>query len=439
MPSKFTRRHFLGGVAGGGALTLSGYQFLPAKFLPNVVLEERTKRQQIPEVETTLSVAPDAISQSRKQLRDVIDRGEAAWKQVEDADVESDQEEFDRNLQSTLDTAREKLSETEGNDATTETLKNLRYGVNRGAWSLAAAKAISEEYDLDAIRSRSEKLYSNLNEFAESMSHAVADPRRGLAYLYRSQRALTFARMKTDFLGDPTDEERANSELDHGTVVSAIRAEIEGRRWLGDAKAMYDAHRSNVADAESATDLESHLDQTWQEMAERIDGILPDRETAVERYFPESEGPHHHAVNELYNNGYMVAQDAYPPSDGIRQDLLAYVAVEHAKALQHALGFESTVKQLETAFENDKVGMPLVARTKTDAINRLGSLLDESNDPITRELAARPREEIVIGDWSLGLDPQFESEHPHAEAYSTFLLAAQNIRHTPDVLDSLLP
>lgn len=439
MPSKFTRRNFLGGVAVTGTATATGYKFLPANLLPNVVLEERTKRQSVPKVDTSLSVSSDAVSDSRDHLQDLIDRAEAAWKEVDDSDVNSQDEEFDRSLDSLLDTAREKLSEAKGKDATTDTLRILRYGINRAGWSLAAAKAISDEYEVESLRKRSKQLYSDISDFSDSMSYEVADPRRGLAYLHRAERALYFARMDAYGKVHVSGESLTKSEYDYREVVSTIRGAIEGRRWLADSKAIYEAHRSNVADAGESTDLEAHLGQAWQAMADRIDAILLDREIAIERYFPDEKGPRDQAMRELFNNGYSAGEDAPSPSYELREGLLAYVAVEHAKALQHALGFESSIEALDTTFENGGVSMQLAAETKTDAIARLESLFDESDDPITRELLARPREEIVIGDWPLGLNPNFDSEYPYAEAYAFYLLAAKNVQHTSEVRESLLP
>lgn len=82
--------------------------------------------------------------------------------------------------------------------------------------------------------------------------------------------------------------------------------------------------------------------------------------------------------------------------------------------------------------------MALAERTKREAVTRLRNLLGD-DDPITRDLVARPREEIVIGDWPLGANPTFDSEYPAAEAYAMYLLADENLRHTPEVLDGLIP
>ena len=439
MSSKLTRRRLLGGVAGSSTAGVVGYRFLPASLLPDSVLELRTKRRSVPEVDTSLPVAPAALASARDQLQGVIDRAEAAWEAVDDADVDSEHEEFDRSLESSVKPAEKRLSETEGADPTTEALSSVRYGVDRAAWSLAAAKAISDEYDPKALRERSTTLYRDVNDFADAMSYAVADPREGLASLYRTERALHFARMKAYgsdyFSGEPL----AKPEYHHREVVKTIRGAITGRRWFGDAKAIYEFHRSNVTDADDATDLEPHLDRTWQRVADRIEHELPDRETAVERYITDDDGARERAMNELFNNGYGATDDAYPPSFGIRSGLLALAAIQHAKALQHALGFRSSVKRLDAAFSDGDVGMALAARTKGAAIRRLRSELADSNTALTRELLARPREEIVIGDWPLGISPTFESEHPYSEAYAMYLLAAENVRHTPVVLDELVP
>lgn len=443
MSPKLSRRKLLGSCAVGGTAALAGYQFLPAEFVPAPILEQRTKWRSVPKVNTSLPVADRALADSRDHLREVVDRAESAWTAVEDSDVESESEEFDRSLENTVETAREQLDETEGADPTTEALSTLRYGVNRAAWSLAAAKAIGEDYDPEAIRERSESLRRDVNEFVDSMSYETADPRRGLAYLYRTERTLHFARLNADNApgeADSTSDESADgSEFDYRAVVGAIRSRIEGRRWLGDAKSVYGFHRSNVADAAATADLEPHLDRTWRRFADRIDDALLDRERAIDRYFSDDDGPRERAVNELFTNGYSAADDAYPPSFGLREGLLAFAAVEHAEALQHALGFRSAMDRLDGAFSDGEVGVAPVARTKRRAIRRLRNVLDGTDDPITRELAARPREEIVIGDWSLGANPTFESAHPYAEAYALYLLAAENLRHTPEVRNALLP
>lgn len=475
MPS-ITRRKLLGGIAVGGAASYTGYRFLPAKFVPTPLLEQRTKRRSVPKVDTSLPVAPEAVESSRQQLRKVVSRAEEAWNAVDDSDVESEREEFDRSLESSLEVGREQLAETEGADPTTEVLKNLRYGVNRAAWSLAAARAITEDYDTETLQGQSKALQRDVNDFANAVSYEVADPRTGLAFLYRTERALHFARLKADNVpggnsggdssGNSSGDSGGNSgddsggnpnerDLDHSAVVDAIRSGIEGKRWLGDARAIYDSHRSNVADAGASSDLESHLDRTWQNFAERIDSLLLDREEAVDRYFPddaeEGESAREWATQELFTNGYSGADDAYPLSFGTRKGLLAFVTVEHAKALQHAEGFTSSMERLDATFSdsggssgngsggNGGVGMPIAARTKQQAIGRLRDLLADSDDPITRELASRPREEITFGDWSLGVNPTFESKYPYAEAYAAYLLAAENLGHTPDVLDSLVP
>lgn len=440
MPS-ITRRHLLAGLAGGSALGLTGYQLLPATLLPTLILEERTKRQSIPTVDTTLPVSPNALTESRDHLRGVIDRAEAAWEQVDESDVDSEHEEFDRNLESTIDTAREKLDEAERAAPTTETLRTLRHGVNRAAWSLGAARAIAEDYDFETLGEQSEALYSDVNDFADEMRYEVADPRRGLAFLHRTERGVYFARMKSHGRVYMSGEQPAESEYDHDDAVEAIRGAVEGRRWLGDARAIYEAHRANVAKAEAGetTDLEAHLDRTWKDCDDRIDSLLLDREAAIEQYFTDDEGARERATNELFNNGYSAADDAYSPSNGLRTGLLARTAVEHAKALQHALGFQSAMERLNSAFAEDEVGMAFAARIKREAVDRLWKLLAESDNPITRELVTRPREEIAIGDWSLGVNPQFDSEYPHAEASAMYLLAAENLRHTAEVRDALLP
>ncbi|WP_135825218.1 hypothetical protein [Halorussus ruber] len=435
MPS-LTRRRLLGGLAVGGTATLAGYQFLPATFVPAPVLEQRTKWRSIPTVDSSLPVAPEAVAESRQHLRTTIDRAEEAWSEVDESDVDSEQEEFDMTLQNSVEVARDQLSEAEGADPTTDALDTLRYGVGRAAWSLAAAKAISEDYDIDALRERSEVLSEEIESFVSSISYEVADPRRGLASFYRTERKIMFARLKADNVpGEDADE----NDFDHDVVVNAIRSLIEGQRWLGDARSVYEAHGSTIDGAEETTDLEGHLDRTWRGLAARIDDLLPDRETAIERYFTDDEGPRERAVNELFNNGYSAATDAYPPSFGTRKGLLAFVAVEHAMALQHARGFQSAMADLDREFSDGAVGMALVARTKRRALGELRDLLAESDDPITRELANRPREEIAIGDWSLGANPKFESEHPYAEACAMFRLAEANLATTAAVRDLLLP
>jgi hypothetical protein len=436
MPSRLTRRQLLGGLAAGGAATYTGYRFLPAKVVPAPILEQRTKWRSVPTVDTSLPVAPDAVESSRDHLREVVDRAEAAWDEVDDSDVDGEREEFDRSLENSVEVGRERLAETEGADPTTETLKTLRFGVNRAAWSLAAAKAITEDYDHGGIRERSNALSDDVNDFANAIVYEVADPRRGLASLYLAERAIHFARMNADNAPAAASDEQ---EYDHRAVVQAIRSEIEGRRWLGDATAIYDVHRSNVADVGPSADLEAHLGRTWRDFAGQIDGRLPDREAAIEQYLTAGEGPRERAATELFNNGYSAADDAHPPSFGPREGLVAFVAVEHAKALQHARGFTSAMEQLDSAFADGEVGMALAARTKRRASQRLHDLLADSDDPITRELAARPREEISIGDWPLGANSTFESEYPYAEAYAMYLLAAENVRHTPEVRDALLP
>ncbi|MFC4451763.1 hypothetical protein [Halorussus aquaticus] len=438
MPSELSRRTLLGGFAvGGTAASVAGYRFLPPDILPAPILEERTKRRSVPEVDTSLPVAPEALESSRAHLREVVDRAAAAWENVDESDVDSEQEEFDRGLESSLEIGREQLAETEGADPTTDALSALRYGVNRAAWSLAAAKAISEAYDLGTLRRRSKRLLGEIDDFVASTSYEVADPRRGLAYCYRTERAIHSARLKADNVpGEDADE----SDIHQRGVVEAIRSLAQGRRWLSDAKAVYHAHRSNVADAGRITDLEPHLDRTRREFADRIDGLLLDRTTAIERYFPDDggEGPRERATNELFNNGYSSA-GARPPTGRLRSGLLALAAVEHAKALQHARGFTSAMERLDSAFADGGVGMALAARTKREATDRLRRLLADADDPITRELAARPREEIAIGDWPLGVNPQFESEYPHAEAYAMYLLAAENLERTSEIRDALLP
>lgn len=438
MPS-ITRRKLLGGLAVGGTATVAGYQFLPAKFVPDPILEQRTKWRSVPKVDTSLPVSPDAIAESRNHLRQTIDQAEAAWEQVDDSDVDSEQEEFDVTLENSVESARERLAEAEGADPTTDALSTLRYGVGRAAWSLAAAKAISEDYDPDALRKRSKRLLEEVDSFVDSTAYEVADPRRGLAYFYRTERKIMFARMNADNVpGEDADE----SVFDQDVVVQAIRGRIDAQRWLRDARAVYESHRSNLdaaAEDGSTTDLETHLGQTWQDLAERIDTLLPDREEAIEEYFTDGEGPRERAANELFSNGYSEATDARSPSFGNRSGLLAFVAVEHAMSLQHARGFQSAIGDVEREFSDGSVGMPLVARTKQKAIGELRDLLAESDDPITRELAARPREEIAIGDWSLGANPTFESEHPYAEAYAMFSLAAANLATTAAVRDLLLP
>jgi hypothetical protein len=438
MPS-ITRRKLLGGLAVGGTATFAGYRLLPAELVPAPILEQRTKRRPVPEVDTSLPVALEALVESREHLREVIDRAESAWKQVDDSDVDSEREDFDTGLENGVEIARDKLAETEDADPTTDAIRELRSGVNRAAWSLAAAKVVSEDYDAERLGERSKSLYRDVNEFVDSLSYEAANPRRGLAYFYRAERALYFSRIdaygKVYLSGEPLDE----SEYSHREVVKTIRGEIEGRRWLDDAKAVYESHRSNLGESGSTTDLETHLDRTWRDFAERIDGLLVDREEAIDRYFSDDEGPRNQAVNELVGNGYSAGDDARPPSGDLRSGLLALAAVEHAKALQHALGFRSAMERLDSAFADGEVGMSLAARTKREAIERLRSLLADIDDPITRELAARPREEITIGDWSLGVNQKFDSEFPYAEAYAMYALAAENLAHTAEVRDSLLP
>jgi hypothetical protein len=78
MPSKFTRRRRLGGLAGRCVAGVAGYQFFPATLLPASAVELRTTRWSIPAVDTSLPVAPEAVESSRDHLRAVIERAEAA-------------------------------------------------------------------------------------------------------------------------------------------------------------------------------------------------------------------------------------------------------------------------------------------------------------------------------------------------------------------------
>ncbi|WP_115863964.1 hypothetical protein [Halorussus litoreus] len=441
MPS-LTRRRLLGGLTGGSALGFTGYRFLPANILPSPLLELRTERMSIPQVDTSLPVAPSALDDSRDHLRDVIDRAETAWKGVEDSDVQTQNEEFDRNLGSTLDAAREQFGEAEGADPTTDALRILRLGVNRAAWSLGAARAIADDYEVAALNERSTGLHHDGNEFADATSYEVVDPRRGLAYLHRTERALYFARMKAYGQVYLSGEQVAKEEYDYREAVEAIRGAIEGRRWLGDARAIYEAHRANVdeADAGETTDLEAHLDETWRSVADRIESEFPTRDAAIERFAERAdEGAHERAVTDVLHNGLFQAYDARPPRQGLRNGLLARAAVEHARALQHGRAFQSAMERLDGAFADSGVDAALAAGTKREAVRRLRNLLDDSGDPLTRALAERPREEIAIGDWPYELQGPRDSKHPHAEAYAMYLLAAETLRHTPDVRGVLLP
>ncbi|WP_135828618.1 hypothetical protein [Halorussus halobius] len=442
MPSRLTRRRVLGGLAGGSAAGFAGYRLLPPTLLPDPVLRLRTERRPVPEVDTALAVSPDALDDSREHLRDVIDRAESAWDAVEDADVETQNEEFDRGLESTLDTAREQLDAAEGADPTTDALRTLRFGVNRAAWSLGAARAIADDYTAEELNERSTALHDDANDFADRMGYGVADPRRGLAVLARTERALYFARMKAYGQVYVSGEAVAKEEYDYREAVEAIRGAIDGRRWLGDARAIYEAHRSNVdeASASEVADLEAHLDRTWRDLAARIDEEFPDRDAALDRYAErDDEGAQSRAVSELLHDGLYQAYDARPPTDGLRGGLLARAALEHAKALQHGRAFQSAIERLDAAFADDAVDATLAARTKREATGRLRELLADADDPLTRELAARPREEVVIGDWPYEWGSSGDHEYPNAEAYVMYLLGSEIARATPDVRDLLLP
>jgi len=441
MPS-LTRRRLLGGLAGGSALGFTGYRFLPANLLPSPLLELRTERMPIPEVDTSLPVDPSALDDSRDHLRDVIDHAEAAWENVEDSDVNSQNEEFDRSLESTLDTARAQLDEADGADPTTDALRILRLGVNRAAWSLGAARAIADDYEVADLNERSTSLHRDANEFVDATSYEVADPRRGLAYLHRTERACYFARMQAYGQVYISGEQVAKEEYDYREAVEAIRGAIEGRRWLGDARAIYEAHRANVDEGAvgETTDMEAHLDETWRTVADRIEREFPTRDAAIERFAErDDDGAENRAVNDLLHNGLFQAYDARPPTQGLRDGLLARSAVEHARALQHGRAFQSAMERLDAAFADGGVDAALAADTKREAVQRLRKLLDDSDDPLTRALAERPREEIAIGDWPYELQGSRDSEHPHAEAYAMYLLAAETLRHTPDVRSVILP
>lgn len=442
MPS-LTRRRLLGGLAGGSALGFTGYRFLPANVLPSPLLELRTERMPIPEVDTSLPVDPSALDDSRDHLRDVIDRAESAWEAVDDSDVNSQNEEFDRSLESKLDAAREQLDGAEDADPTTDALRTLRVGVNGAAWSLGAARAIADDYEVAELNERSTSLHRDANEFVNATSYEVADPRRGLAYLHRAERALYFARMQAYGQVYISGEQVAKEEYDYREAVEAIRGAIEGRRWLGDARAIYEAHRANVDEAGSGetSDLEAHLDETWRTVADRIEREFPSRDAAIERFAErdDGDGAKNRAVTDVLHNGLFQAYDARPPTQGLRNGLLARSAVEHARALQHGRAFQSAMERLDAAFADDEVDAALAADTKREAVRRLRNLLDDSDDPLTRALAERPRQEVAIGDWPYELQGSRDSEHPHAEAYAMYLLAAETLRHTPDVRSVILP
>ncbi len=436
VPEPTRRRVLAGGAALAGGTALGGV-IAPVGYLPDRIVEWRTNAVDTPgELPPPAEPTDDHVAAAREDARDTIDRAEAAWAAVTEADRERfDREHPDAHLtydEGGVESAREYLDDGWGSESNTRALRDARFAISRAGSALGAARVVTGETDDEALRAASRDLLADVDAFVRDLTYEMADPDVGVGVLSHVEDQLESARLNAFGGFYATGHSESKRTYRPREAAEMVAGRETARRRLDDARRFLAALREGQ---DGGTDRFETLDRKRRAARDVVETEYPSQMAA------------HDAIGEgddlrttirwhFYTLGPM-DWHVRSPETTLRDGLHALAATEQATALLRARAWDYARGHSTVEAGDERIDPAVVYRTKRRLADRFGALVDRyRGDPTARTLLADVRRTVESAN--IGY-PERDLDYPYAEGYAWYRFALGQCVHFEDVLGSALP
>ncbi|MFC4358681.1 hypothetical protein ACFO0N_12090 [Halobium salinum] len=439
-----SRRRLLGGVATAG-LVAGGTLAVGAESpttLPDLLTDTATKLYPTPPEITALwrpTVTEGHAREAVDLLADTVSEGERLWERT-------DTDEHFLGAGGWLENARESLGEAKYHDA----LFEAGYGLQFAGESLGVARARLGRADLGSLADRGFGLLDRVDALAADLDpYPVSDPGRDLAWYYRIERDLVFARFDADWGTEAMEAARngvddANgpeaeeySPRDVGTLTGRL---LQGRLHVRTAERFRDLLAERLdGDTGDTTDYADHLRSATGEFRAEIEA-LPSRGEIRSSYLDEVDddgryGPYGFARSRLamwcFDSDYRFGWD---DSDG----LLTHRAVETSKAVAQRRAHEFALDRLVVGPDDEGFdsGHTLAEKRRARATYR--SVVGSDPPPLLTRQVKRAVEDLQVAKVGFAGNYQRPLWRERLKAYLYALVGRAKLREYPAVYDAVV-
>lgn len=440
LPS-LTRRRLLAGVAGavGGGTVAVGATEPTA--LPDRLTDQATKYYPTPpEVDEQWrpTVTEEHARTAVERLARIAERGEKLWSQID-----ADRRYF--GAAGRLERARERLADGNYHGA----LRDARSGMGFAAEGVGFARKRLGRADVTELVARTTRLAEGLDDRAAAIQpYPVTDPARDLAWYYRIDRELYFARLTGPWNGYERLREQleTDGEDDSDAITAGYDAHDIGRIWDGlvsaeqsleNARRFHDQLRGKLGD--DASPAEPHLRKTIRSFRSAVESY-PTKAEVESSFLPDgddgytSDDPYLsarlHLTRWCFDTDYRVALDAGLP-------LTAYNVVQLSTALAERRAHEFALDNLVVEKGQSGFDSGHTLAEKRRARRTYRRVIGDDPPPILTRMARRAIEDLQVakvgfagGEYPLWKD--------RLEAYLYALIGRAKLREYPKLFDTVV-
>jgi hypothetical protein len=411
------------GVAAGG--TVAAGATTPT-VLPDVLTDLATNLYPTPPDPRTLwrpTVTEAHASEAVTRLEQTVSDGQQRWDRLET------DEEF-LGAGGWLENARQALRRDRYHEALADATTGLQYAGE----ALGIARAKLGEADRERLAGRAERLRERIDRVATSVRpYPVVDPGRDLAWYYRIERDLVFARLHAT----PREADAAGAgdgeRLDPRAVGRATADVLQGEQYVENAARFHDLLSATVGDGDTAA--AGHLRRVADSFADAIDGFPTHGEVRSTFVDNEPYGPYEFARSRLARWCFD-EQYRFPADESA--GLLVYRTVERSKGLAqrraHGPAFQRLV--VEEDDEGFDSGHALAAKRRARATYR--SVVGSEPPPLLTRQVRRAVSDLQVAKVGFGGSYQRPVWRERLQAYLYALVGRAKLQQYPAVYEALV-
>ncbi|SIR64905.1 hypothetical protein SAMN05421858_3114 [Haladaptatus litoreus] len=322
-----------------------------------------------------------------------------------------------------------------------ERLFAATYGMQFAGEVIGYAKVVLDEVEPEALVDRGMQLRKETDAVLDSFAdYAVSNPARDFAYLYATERQLSFARLNSHRSGIHAGGVASANDYSDRDVASTWGSHIQAKQYLRNARYYRDLYREGLSsDASSSmavlNDAVTTLTNAINEFPRR-DEMRTKIEDELEL---THETPYGAARWELfalcYDNDFRFGFDA----DGYRTGHTVVRLVEVARALLARKAHAFTLSELDVSPDDSEYDSGHAFREKRRAVRTFRSVRNKYDSPFAGVLAQTASDRIRAGDIGVG---DYEDDIPgwreRVEATTYYLVGTGQMRELGDVLGIVL-
>lgn len=438
VPDSLGRRGLLvglGGLAAGGTVAVGATE---PTALPDLLTDEATKHYPTPPEVNSLwrpTVTEAHATEAIDRLAETVSRGETLWSRV-------DTDDHFIGAGGWLENAREAHRKGNYYDALFHAVGGLRYaGEDLG---FARAKLGRPEADLRRLAEREADLRERAQAVADALDpYPAVEPGRDLAWYYRIERELVYARFKAsnglaaalDGVGDENGPDADEFDPEDVGTVTANLLQADGR--LRNAERFRDRLTAKLDGAGSVTRYAEHLGAVAERFRDDI-REFPTRSEVRATFVDEDDGPYdpyEYARSRIarwcFDSNYRFGMDE---SEG----LLAYRTVERSRGLAQRRSHDVAVARLvveegDTGFDS---GHALAEKRRARATYR--SVVGSEPPPLLTRQVRRAVEDLQVANVGFAGNYQRPIWRERLKAYLYALVGRAKLEQYPEVYEAVV-